>query len=97
MLIDSLNCAYYQKGLSLILYKEEARGHLTTILVEPISIHDRPCRVSFRIIVKGVKMRYNKYLGAKYYLIASKVYGKLGNLGICSIPLCEAQSACIAC
>ena len=45
-------------------------------------------------------MRYNRNLrggGAKYYLTASKVYGKLGDLGICSIPLCETKSACVAC
>ena len=41
-------------------------------------------------------MRYNGYLGAKYYLTASKVYGKLGDLGICSISLYEAQSAFVA-
>ena len=43
-------------------------------------------------------MRYNGYLGAtKYYLTASKVYGKLGDLGIYSIQLCKAQSARVAC
>ena len=52
------------------------------------------CQGFFQDLVKGSQ---NGYLGAKYYLTASKVYGKLGDLGIGSIPLCEAQSTCVAC
>ena len=40
-------------------------------------------------------MRYNGYLGGGGGQVLSNC--KQRDLRICSIPLCEAQSACIAC